>query len=280
MDKDAGHAVVRADDALRVALAAVWMVEGLVPKLLFLRSEELHALETAAPFLPFDPTSFLHGLGAFEIVLGFLLCFGLIVRPVLWIMLALLAVFSVDLLVLRPDLVLDPYDGLVKNLGLLGATGAALALRGTAFLPLLHLVQRLRWNLVNEIGTDVIYRRQARAARGVGVREALEDFAETEREHASAVRDALRRLGTRPSLLGGPAMVFSTALGWILARFGDRAMLRMDLWIERLAVKSYATSAQQFSAWGMDLLASEFRLMAAEEDDHARRIGGLLAARD
>ncbi len=280
MDKNAGRAVVRADDALRVALAVVWILEGLVPKLLFLRPEEIRALETAAPFLPFDPTSFLHNLGVFEILLGFLLYLGLIIRPVLWIMLALVAVFSVDLLALRPDLVLDPYGGLIKNVGLLGATGAALALRGTAFLPLLNLVARLRWDLVNEIGADAIYRQQARAARGVGVREALEDFAETEREHASAVRDALRRLGTRPSLLGGPAMVFSTALGWMVARLGDRVMLRMDLWLERLAVKSYATSARQFSAWGMDMLASEFRLMAAAEDDHARRIGELLAERD
>ena len=56
-----------------------------------------------------------------------------------------------------------------------------------------------------------------------------------------------------------------------------RDRLRFDLALERLAVRSYAASAAQFQAWGEDLLAAEFRLMAAAEDDHARRIRDLLA---
>ena len=280
MDTNVSRGVVRADDALRVSLAAVWILEGLLPKLLFLRPGEIRALEAAAPFLPFDATHFLHALGAFEIALGLLLYLGFFVRPVLWLMLLIITLFTLDLLALRPDLLLDPYGGLIKNVGLMGATGAALALRGRAFLPLLNLVQRLRWDLVNEIGVDVIYRQQAGAGRGIGVRTMLEDFAEIEREHASALEDALHRLGTRPSLLGGPVAVLSTMVGWLVARLGDRVMLWMDLWLERIGVRSYATSARQFSAWGLDALASEFRLMAATQEDHARRIGALLAARD
>jgi hypothetical protein len=53
-------------------------------------------------------------------------------------------------------------------------------------------------------------------------------------------------------------------------------MLRFDLLLERLAVRSYTAGASQFQAWGEELLAAEFRLMAAAEDDHARRIRDLL----
>jgi len=276
MDPHANRAIVRTDDALRAGLAAVWLLEGLLPKILFVRPAEIDAFASAW-FLPIEPAAIIPWMGSFEVLLGLLLLAGFAVVPVLWAMLALLAVFTADLLVLRPDLLLDPFGGLVKNAGLLGATAALLFLRGKAFGPLLRLVHRLRWDRLNEIGADVIYRRQARGARAMGLREALEAFAETEREHASALGDALGRVGTRGSILGGVVVLGSAAIGWLLARLGDRLMLRFDLGLEHLAVRSYTASAAQFQAWGEDLLAAEFRLMAATEDDHARRIRDLLA---
>jgi rubrerythrin len=276
MDPHANRALIRTDDALRIGLAIVWCIEGLVPKILFLRPAELGAFASAS-FVQIDPSWIVPLLGGVEVLLGLLLFLGVTVVPVLWAMLALLSIFTADLLIVRPDLLLDPFGGLIKNAGLLSATAALLSLRGEAFGPLLRLVSRLRWDLLNEIGADVVYREQARAARETGLRETLEAFARTEREHASALGDALGRVGARAPILGGPVALVSTVLGWLLARLGDRRMLAFDLRIETLAVRSYAASAEQFAAWNEDLLAAEFRLMAAEEDDHARRIRDLLA---
>jgi len=276
MNPHANRAIVRTDDALRAGLAAVWLLEGLIPKILFVRPAEIDAFASAS-FLPINPAAILPLMGAFEALLALLLLAGVAVVPVLWIMLTLLAFFTADLLFLRPDLLLDPFGGLVKNAGLLGATAALLFLRGRAFGPLLRLVGRLRSDLLNEIGADAIYRQQATGARAMGLGEVLVSFAETEREHASAVGDALGRVGARGPILGGAVALASTIFGWLLARTGDRTMLRFDLVLERLAVRSYAASAAQFQAWGEDLLAAEFRLMAAAEDDHARRIRELLA---
>jgi len=275
MNPRANRAVVRTDDVLRIGLAVVWCIEGLLPKILFLRPAGIDAFASAS-FLPLDPSRIVPLLGAFEVLLGLLLLAGVAVVPALWVMLAALAIFTADLLVARPALLLDPFGGLVKNAGLLAATAALLSLRGRAFGPLLRLVSRLRWDWLNEIGADVIYRQQARAARETGLRDTLEAFAGTEREHASAVRDALGRVGAHASILGGAVALASAVLGWLVAHTGDRLMLRFDLLLEKLAVRSYGASAAQFAAWEEDLLAAEFRLMAAAEDDHVRRIRDLL----
>jgi rubrerythrin/uncharacterized membrane protein YphA (DoxX/SURF4 family) len=281
MDAPAHRAVVRADDLLRLSLGAVWILEGLLPKLLFLRQDEIDAFVSAAPFLPTawsdDAQLLVRLLGALEVLLGVLLVTGRWVRPVLWTMLGLLALFTLDLLILRPALLLDPAGGLIKNVALLGATAALLTLRGERFAPVIALVARLRRDYLNEIGAEAVYRQQARAARRIGLGEALETFAATEREHGAAVADALSRLGARAPRREAPVAAAAGILGWFLGRLGDRAMLTFDLGLEKAAVRSYAASAAQFAAWGEELLAAEFRLMAAAEEDHARRLRDLLA---
>ena len=276
MNVPVNRAVLRADDALRIALAAVWILEGLLPKILFLRPAEIEAFTRATPFLPLAPEPLILALGGFETALGGLLLLGLAVLPILWIMLTLIVLFTATLLFHSPVLLLDPYGGLIKNLALIGATGALIALRRGALSPLIRQVHRLRWDVLNEIGAEVIYRQQARAARQLGLSEALREFARTEREHASAVTDALQRMGSRGPFTGGLVALFSTVLGWLLGRMGDRIMLRADVLLEHLAVRSYSAGAEQFAAWGEELLASEFRLMTAAEEDHARRLRELM----
>jgi len=276
MDAAANRALVRADDLLRISLAAVWVLEGLLPKILFVNAIGIGAFARAAPFVPVSPETLVPLLGAIEVLLGGLLFLGVLALPVLWTMIALLACFTGALLAQAPDLMLDPYGGLIKNLGLIGATGALIVIRRGAQGPLLRLVRRIRWDVLNEIGADAIYQQQAHASRGLGLGEALQDFAETEREHASAALDALARLGSRGPRLGGVVALLSTVIGWMTGRLGDRWMLRCDLVLERLAVRSYSRSAAQFAEWGEEVLASEFRLMAAAEEEHARRLGDLI----
>ncbi|MDP3940507.1 MAG: demethoxyubiquinone hydroxylase family protein [Deltaproteobacteria bacterium] len=276
MDATVNRALVRADDLLRISLAAVWLLEGLLPKIIFLGPAEIEAFTRTAPFLPMPAETLVPMLGAFEILLGLLLFLGILALPVLWTMLGLLACFSAILVVQTPAVLLDPYGGVIKNLALLGATGALIALRRGAQAPLLRLVHRIRWDVLNEFGADAIYQQHAHAARQVGLGQALQDFAETEREHASAGLDALGRLGSRGPRLGGVVALISTAIGWMTARLGDRWMLRCDLLLERFAIRSYGRSAEQFAAWEEEVLASEFRLMAAAEEEHARRLGDLI----
>ncbi|MFQ5458926.1 MAG: DoxX-like family protein, partial [Myxococcota bacterium] len=133
MDASANRAVLRADDALRISLALVWLLEGLLPKILFLRPAETEAFTRAVPFLPGNPEPLVRALGGFETLLGALLLAGLVVLPILWIMLGLLVLFTGLLLVQSPVLVLDPTGGLIKNVALIGATGALVALRRGAF---------------------------------------------------------------------------------------------------------------------------------------------------
>ena len=83
-------------------------------------------------------------------------------------------------------------------------------------------------------------------------------------------------MGTRGPRGGGLVALLSTVLGWVLGRLGDRTMLRADGWLERLAIRSYSAGAGQFAAWEEHLLASEFRLMAAAEEDHERRLRALM----
>ena len=79
MNVQVNRAVLRADDALRIALAAVWILEGLLPKILFLRPAEIEAFTRATPFLPMEPEPLILALGGFEIVIGGLLLLGLLI---------------------------------------------------------------------------------------------------------------------------------------------------------------------------------------------------------
>ena len=82
--------------------------------------------------------------------------------------------------------------------------------------------------------------------------------------------------GRSDSLFGaGEVHVASDGAGWVV--LWDDTRSGGSSGGSRLYVRSYAASAAQFQAWGEDLLAAEFRLMAAAEDDHARRIRELLA---
>ena len=104
------------------------------------------------------------------------------------------------------------------------------------------------------------------------MREILEALAKTEREHASAVAEALRFIGARQPMIGRLVAMVVTGLGWVVARLGEGVMLRADLFLEKLAARSYEKSAEQFAAWGEEMLASKFRIMAAAEEDHARQL--------
>ncbi len=101
----------------RVALAAVWIHEGVVPKLLFVRDSELE-LVTRSGLILYSPKLTLAILGTTEIAAGAWLLFGKAERlAALLISLATVVIVTMVVMV-EPSAWTDPFGGVSKNLGL------------------------------------------------------------------------------------------------------------------------------------------------------------------
>ena len=98
----------------RVALGLVWFYEGLVPKLLFLRADELDLVTRSGVFWR-TPEWTLQVLGAAQIALGIWLVVGWAERFAV----ATATTWMVVLIVLvaggNPGMLTDPYGALVKD---------------------------------------------------------------------------------------------------------------------------------------------------------------------
>lgn len=106
---------------LRVGLGAVWVYEGLVPKLLA-PSPDLLSLVARFQPLPGPPGAFLRAAGVFEILLGLLLIRGWMVRSVAAVQCALLVVITIGIGVAVPHALIHPVGAASKNVALLAAT--------------------------------------------------------------------------------------------------------------------------------------------------------------
>ncbi|OGB99958.1 MAG: hypothetical protein A3G35_15590 [candidate division NC10 bacterium RIFCSPLOWO2_12_FULL_66_18] len=106
---------------LRVGLGAVWVYEGLVPKLLT-PSPELLALVARFQPLPGNPGAFLKAVGVFEILLGLLLIRGWMIRSVAAVQCALLVVFTIGIGAAVPHALVQPTGAVSKNVALLAAS--------------------------------------------------------------------------------------------------------------------------------------------------------------
>ena len=98
----------------RVSLGLVWFYEGLVPKLLFLRVDELNLVRKSGVFWR-TPKWTLQVLGVTQIVLGIWLIAGWAERPAV----AVATIWMVVLIVLvaggNPAMLADPYGALIKD---------------------------------------------------------------------------------------------------------------------------------------------------------------------
>lgn len=113
----------RAESVLRAGVAAIWITEGLLPKILFPQAMERDVVARTG-LVPMDPALFLVGMGLLEIVAG-------VLTPVLQgPLLRALLIAELGALVLLPVLVsmhewrlwVDPFGPLTKNLPILAAT--------------------------------------------------------------------------------------------------------------------------------------------------------------
>ena len=103
---------------LRVGAGAVWLYEGLVPKLLAPDPTLLNLIARWQPF-PGGPAAFLRAAGVFEILLGLLLIRGWMVRSVAAVQCALLVFFTTGLVAVMPQALAHPMGAASKNVTLL-----------------------------------------------------------------------------------------------------------------------------------------------------------------
>ena len=111
----------------RVALGVVWILEGLLPKLLFVAPAELE-LVTRSGLVMVTPTFTLGLLGVAEIIGGVWLLSGKAERFAAMVAaLAMLVIVGI-VIVAHPLAVASPFGGIVKNLGLAVCSLVVLAL--------------------------------------------------------------------------------------------------------------------------------------------------------
>jgi len=102
----------------RIALGLVWFYEGLVPKILFLRRDEI-GLVQSSHLVWRTPELTLQILGVAQMLVGLWLIIGLAERTAVFIatswMLILIALVASG----NPSILIDPYGALVKDLCLI-----------------------------------------------------------------------------------------------------------------------------------------------------------------
>jgi uncharacterized membrane protein YphA (DoxX/SURF4 family) len=102
----------------RVALALVWVYEGLVPKMLFTTQMEIDLVERSGLYWA-TPRAMLFFVGICEILGGLWLLSGQATRLAAALSIALLVVVGAMCAVLEPPILYHPFGGLSKNLGLI-----------------------------------------------------------------------------------------------------------------------------------------------------------------
>lgn len=114
----------------RTALGAVWLYEGLVPKLLFIRPDQPDLVERSGLYFG-TPEGFLQLLGVAQIALALWLFTGLSERLAVTIATAAMAVLIVLVAYNNPWMLIDPYGALAKDLCLIACAFAVWLLAPT-----------------------------------------------------------------------------------------------------------------------------------------------------
>jgi uncharacterized membrane protein YphA (DoxX/SURF4 family) len=102
----------------RLALGIVWLYEGLVPKLLFVRSDQIDLVRRSGLFFG-TPEFFLQFLGVAQVVCALWLLAGFAERLAVFVATTGMVVLIVLVARANPAMLTDPYGALIKDLCLL-----------------------------------------------------------------------------------------------------------------------------------------------------------------
>lgn len=108
---------------LRAGMAAIWVTEGIIPKILFQTDFERQVV-AGSGLVPVDPSAFLYFMGACQAASGLaaLALEGRLLRFVLWAQVAALLVLPVLVSLGDPLLWVHPFGPLTKNVPILAGT--------------------------------------------------------------------------------------------------------------------------------------------------------------
>ena len=102
----------------RLALGLVWVYEGLVPKLLFVRQDQIDLVERSGLFIG-TPEFFLQLLGVGQVACGLWLLAGFAERLAVFIATTGMVILIVLVARANPAMLTDPYGALIKDLCLI-----------------------------------------------------------------------------------------------------------------------------------------------------------------
>jgi uncharacterized membrane protein YphA (DoxX/SURF4 family) len=102
----------------RIALGLVWLYEGLVPKLLFVRPDQIDLVERSGFYFG-TAELFLQLLGAAQVVCGLWLLAGFAERLAVFIATSGMVILIVLVARANPAMLTDPYGALIKDLCLI-----------------------------------------------------------------------------------------------------------------------------------------------------------------
>ena len=114
----------------RLALGAVWLYEGLVPKLLFVRPDQLDLVQRSGLYFG-TPQQFLQLLGLAQVIFALWLLAGVAERLAVGIGTLGMMVLIVLVAGNNPWMLTDPYGALIKDLSLIACAYAVWSLAPT-----------------------------------------------------------------------------------------------------------------------------------------------------
>src|SRR6266853_773211 len=118
----------------RIALGLVWFYEGLVPKILFLRADEI-GLVQASHLIWRTPQLTPQILGVAQMLVGLWLIIGFAERTAVFIATSWMLILIVLVASGNPSMLIDPYGALVKDLCLIACAITVWILGRTQFAP-------------------------------------------------------------------------------------------------------------------------------------------------
>ena len=102
----------------RLALGVVWLYEGLVPKLLFVRQDQIDLVERSGLFVG-TPEFFLQLLGVGQVICGLWLLAGFAERLAVFTATTGMVILIVLVACANPAMLTDPYGALIKDVCLI-----------------------------------------------------------------------------------------------------------------------------------------------------------------
>jgi uncharacterized membrane protein YphA (DoxX/SURF4 family) len=111
------HVLQTVKRVARISLGFIWLYQGIVPKL-FMRVPLEHDIVERTGLYLISPQSTMAAIGIVEILFGLWLLSGYLDRLACIITALFLLVLSILVIIEEPSLLIGPFGGLIKNVGL------------------------------------------------------------------------------------------------------------------------------------------------------------------